>query len=136
MTTHAEELVLGIPGFTYEDLFDAAKLAELAAAFDRDFAEASPDAFARFDAYRRVRGEGMTPEAKSAALLDAAPHVSAFVGRLGGGASRRPARGHEAPRAAWRFKQEFVKKRVRAGAGKAGRTPVTTTLAPTRSSPC
>ncbi|WP_394827500.1 FAD-dependent oxidoreductase [Pendulispora albinea] len=108
------ELHLGIPGFSYEDLYDPARLAELHAIFDLDFAQRAPEAYAQFDAYRRVRGEGMTPEQKSEALLAAAPHVSAFVGRLFGVekelavlrdqiASRGPL---------WQFKHEFAKKRV------------------------
>jgi NADPH-dependent glutamate synthase beta subunit-like oxidoreductase/NAD(P)H-flavin reductase len=117
-----EELVLKIPGFSYEDLFDAGRLADLHAAFDKHFAESAPEAYTQFDAYRRVRGEGMKAEAVSEALLAAAPHVSAFVGRLFGVekelASLRDGTLSREP--LWRFKHEFAKKRVLgASAGKA-----------------
>jgi len=115
------ELRLGVPGFVYKDLYDPARLADLHAAFEAEFAERAPEAHARFDAYRRVRGEGMTPEQVSEALLAAAPHFSAFVGRLFGVeqelATLRDQVGSRGP--LWRFKHEFAKKRVlRDSAGK------------------
>ncbi|WP_394830915.1 FAD-dependent oxidoreductase [Pendulispora rubella] len=108
------ELTLGIPGFAYEDLFDPARLADLHTAFEADFAARAPEAHAQFDAYRRVRGEGMTPEQRSEALLAAAPHFSSFVGRLFGVeaelARLRDEVASHGP--LWKFKHEFAKKRV------------------------
>ncbi|WP_394841609.1 FAD-dependent oxidoreductase [Pendulispora brunnea] len=108
------ELKLGIPGFAYEDLFDPARLADLHTAFEADFAARAPEAHAQFDAYRRVRGEGMTPEQRSEALLAAAPHFSSFVGRLFGvEAELARLRDEVASRGPlWKFKHEFAKKRV------------------------
>ena len=119
-TTH--ELTLGIPGFSFPDLFEPARLGELHAAFQAWFEEHAPESHAQFEAYRACGGVGMTPEAVSEALLAAAPHVSTFVGRLFDVdrelfALRQEVRTREP---LWRFKREFAKKRVlRAGAGKA-----------------
>ena len=115
---------LGIPGFTFGDLFEPARLADLHGEFERWFARTAPEAHARFDAYRACKGEGMTAEAKSEALLAAAPHVSAFVVRLFG--VQREAetlREQVIDRSPlWRFKRDFAKKRVlRGDAGKAWR---------------
>jgi NADPH-dependent glutamate synthase beta subunit-like oxidoreductase/NAD(P)H-flavin reductase len=77
-------LVLGIPGFTYADLYQPSRLAALLEVFDADFAASDADAFARFAAYRRSQGDGMTPEAISEVLVEAAGHVGRFLSRLFG----------------------------------------------------
>ncbi len=118
------ELVLGIPGFRYADLFEPARLAELSKAFERFFASSAPEAHATFEAYRACRGEGMTAEAKSEAWLAAAPHVSAFVGKLFGVEGELATLREEVKTRdpLWRFKRDFAKKRVlSASAGKAWR---------------
>jgi NADPH-dependent glutamate synthase beta subunit-like oxidoreductase/NAD(P)H-flavin reductase len=115
---------LGIPGFTFGDLFEPARLADLHAEFEQWFARTAPEAHARFAEYRACKGEGMTPEAKSEALLVAAPHVSAFVVKLFGvereaGTLREDVLDRSP---LWRFKRDFAKKRVlRSDAGKAWR---------------
>ncbi|HEY1959310.1 MAG TPA: FAD-dependent oxidoreductase [Polyangiaceae bacterium] len=105
---------LGIPGFAWADLFSPAKLEELAAAFDRFFRERAPEAFARFDTYRKCAGEGMTPEAQSDALLAGAPELSAFVQKLFGVEKEAAAiRADVESRAVlWTFRHEFAKKRL------------------------
>jgi len=121
-TSAPAELVLGIPGFSYEDLHSPERLAALHALFEVETRAADPDAFAAFAAYRDCKGEGMTPEAVSTALLALAPHVSRFVAKLfrvgeevGGYRDEVQAR-----RPLWSFKREFVKKRVlKASAGQA-----------------
>src|SRR5262249_38158394 len=80
----ARPLALGIAPFTCADLFDPTRLAELHAAWDEWFKESAPAEWARFDADRACKGEGMAPEAVSEALLAAAPSVARFVGRLFG----------------------------------------------------
>ncbi|HEY2516859.1 MAG TPA: FAD-dependent oxidoreductase [Polyangiaceae bacterium] len=115
---------LGLPGFTFGDLFVPARLADLHADFESWFAHAAPADHARFAAYRACQGEGMTPEAVSEALLAAAPHVSAFVGKLFGVERPMEVLGAEVKDRSplWRFKRDFAKKRVlRDGAGKAWR---------------
>lgn len=109
-------------GFTYPDLFEPAKLAELTARFDAFLREADAGVHARFEAYRASQGAGMTPQATSEVLLAAAPYLTRFVAKLFGveqeaqtlmerTAERGPL---------WQFKKEFCKKRLfKAGAGKA-----------------
>src|SRR5579859_4776760 len=115
---------LGVPGFRYADLHDPAKLAELTALFDRFFAAESPEMHARFEAYRVSKGEGMTPLARSEALLAAAPYVGAFVAKLFG-VEKEAQNFQQLVRRndpLWRFKKDFVKKRLlRDGAGKSWR---------------
>jgi hypothetical protein len=118
------ERPLGIPGFSFGDLFDAERLAALHGEFEAWFRARAPEDHARFDAYRACKGAGMTPEAVSEALLAAAPHVSAFVGKLFDVEAEMEAlRGHVHDRdPLWRFKRDFAKKRVlRPDAGKAWR---------------
>ena len=83
-TTPAPALTLGIDGFSYPDLYRPARLADLLKRFDAELEASAPEVWARFAAYRANRGEGMTPEDVSAVLVDAAPFVGDFVGRLFG----------------------------------------------------
>src|SRR5579862_8279939 len=115
------EIVLGLEGFTYADLYDPRKLDELHRRFDRWFSAESSEHHSRFAAYRARRGEGMTPVAISEALLAAAPYVGRFVGLLFGvddelEVFREKVRSEDP---IWKFRRDFLKKRVlRAGAGK------------------
>ncbi|MFO0637759.1 MAG: FAD-dependent oxidoreductase [Polyangiaceae bacterium] len=117
----APELTLGVPGFSYADLFEPAKLEELHGLFLRWFASEAKDASETFARYAACQGKGMTPEETSVAVLAAAPYVSRFVGKLFGVeaelASIAEATGERGP--LWAFKAQFAKKRVlREGAGK------------------
>ncbi len=115
---------LGIPGFTYADLFEPIRLRELYEAFDASFMKEAPEAHARFAEYRACGGKGMTSEQTSEALLAAAPLVSAFVGRLFSIEKELAQLSVEVKDRTplWRFKRDFAKKRVlRADAGKAWR---------------
>ena len=113
---------LGIDGFTYADLYDAAKLRDLLDAFDRWFAETAPGPRAQFEAYRASKGEGMTRLAEERG----APRGGALRRALRRQAVRRRGRARGLPRRAcartiplWRFRKDFAKKRVlRADAGK------------------
>jgi NADPH-dependent glutamate synthase beta subunit-like oxidoreductase/NAD(P)H-flavin reductase len=118
----AGDRTLGLPGFTFGDLFEPARLADLHGEFEAWFARTAPEDHARFEAYRKCMGVGMTPEAVSESLLAAAPHVSAFVTRLFGVERETHALRDEVKdrEPLWRFKRDFAKKRVlREGAGKA-----------------
>ena len=112
---------LGIDGFTYADLYDPDRLAELYVRFDRWFAAESHAHHARFAEYRACKGDGMTPLARSEALLAAAPFVGRFVGKLFDvdkelEAFRENVRSEDP---LWRFRKDFAKKRVlRPEAGK------------------
>ena len=107
-------LELGIPGFAWADLHSPAKLAELAKAFDRFFEERSPEGYARFDAYRKAKGEGVTPEQESDALLAGAPHLSAFIAKLFRieGEVGKVRADVEGRAVLWKFRHEFAKKRL------------------------
>jgi len=113
-TRDPAELVLGEADLTFPDLFVPAKLADLTARFFARFAKSHPDAFAQFDAYRACKGEGMTPEAVSEALLAAAPHVGSFVAELFQVEDEAAvyARGANQRGVLWTFKREFAKKRL------------------------
>ncbi len=116
------ELVLGIDGFTYADLTDPCRLDELHRRFEAWFSAESPEHHARFSAYRACKGEGMTPVARSEAILAAAPYVGRFIGLFFGiddelEVFREKVRSEDP---LWKFRRDFLKKRVlRAGAGKA-----------------
>jgi NADPH-dependent glutamate synthase beta subunit-like oxidoreductase/NAD(P)H-flavin reductase len=111
---------LGFAGFVYADLYEPQKLAELHEAFGRYFAAESPENHARFSAYSACVGKGMTPLARSEALLAAAPYVGRFVAQLFGVETeleefRDLVRKNDP---LWRFRRDFAKKRVlRAEAG-------------------
>src|SRR5271165_3973491 len=105
---------LGIGGFVYADLYDPARLRELHEEFDRWFLAESPAHHERFAAYRACKGEGMTPLARSEALLAAAPYVGRFVGKLFEiekelDGVREVVRRNDP---LWRFRKDFAKKRV------------------------
>ena len=120
-TSDPADLSLGIDDWKFADLFDCEKLAELSERFDAHLREIDGAAFTKLEAYRSKRGEGMTPEAISEALLAAAPHVSTFVVRLFG-VEREAGRltADTGIRSVlWSFKKEFSKKRLfKATAGK------------------
>ena len=103
--------LLGIPGFSYPDLHDALRLADLTAAFDRDLEQKDPELFARFEAHRRSPLSG---PAEGDLLVEVSAHVSRFVGELFGvreeQAAQRAAAGRDAP--LFRVKREFVQRRV------------------------
>jgi NADPH-dependent glutamate synthase beta subunit-like oxidoreductase/NAD(P)H-flavin reductase len=109
-----QELVLGIPGFTWADLFRPDALARLHAMFLAELSARAPEVAARFDAYRTSRGAGMTAPAVSDVLVDVAPHVGAFVaGLFGVEAERRTLLDAEARVAPiFRMKDELVKRRA------------------------
>ncbi len=78
------ELLLGIDGYAYADLYDPAALARLSGEFDSYLAAEAPSLAGRFAAYRACVGEGMSPEDVSAVLTDAAPFLGRFIALLFG----------------------------------------------------
>jgi NADPH-dependent glutamate synthase beta subunit-like oxidoreductase/NAD(P)H-flavin reductase len=120
-TAEPSELVLGLEGFSYADLYDPDRLADLTRAFHEYLRAASPDAYDRLLSLAEAGGHLATPQATSDALLAAAPHLSAFVAKLFRvegelEALRNSLRAHDP---VWIFKREFGKKRVlKADAGK------------------
>jgi NADPH-dependent glutamate synthase beta subunit-like oxidoreductase/NAD(P)H-flavin reductase len=111
----APNLSLGIPGFTWGDLFVSSKLRALAERFDAHAREAAgPEAWSRFEHYRASRGEGMAPEQISETLVTIAPHLGTFLARLFQVEAQYAALRGDAERQSviFAFKREFVKKRV------------------------
>ncbi len=119
-----QDLALGLPGWSFPDLFEPERLGALHGEFLRWFQGLAPEAWSKFDAYRQCRGKGMTNAAVSEALLAAAPWVSRFVGELFGVEAELEALARDVRERdpLWRFKRDFLKKRVlKAEAGKAWR---------------
>ncbi|SMF95846.1 NADPH-dependent glutamate synthase beta chain [Methylomagnum ishizawai] len=84
-------LTLGLPGYTYADLYDPARLAALSADFDAQVQAGQPELFAEFAQYRASHGAGMKPEQISDLLVRMAPEVGGFVARLFGVEAERAA---------------------------------------------
>jgi NADPH-dependent glutamate synthase beta subunit-like oxidoreductase/NAD(P)H-flavin reductase len=76
------DLELGIPGFSYSDLFDAVKLRELAEKFYAEVAERQPVLGDALIKYIETHGHGYEKRVESKILTDAAPFLSNFVGRM------------------------------------------------------
>jgi len=108
----SEELVLGIPGFAYADLYDPAGLRRLAEAFHAQVAGDDHELWAEWQRYRD--GAELSPPQVSDLLIRMARHLSRFLMRLfqiedATGPLRRDA---EAAAAIHRFKREFVMRRA------------------------
>ena len=76
------ELDLGLPGFTYHDLYEPAALARLDQQFCTALATADAALAERFAAYRASQGSALGPEAISELLTETAPHLGRFIARL------------------------------------------------------
>ncbi|NOS88332.1 MAG: FAD-dependent oxidoreductase, partial [Methylococcaceae bacterium] len=75
-------LTLGIPSFTYADLYSSARLKDLTAAFDESIKHHDTDLFDRFSAYRESQGADLSPEQQSEIVVEMAPFVGQFVAKL------------------------------------------------------
>ena len=62
-------LTLGIPSFTYADLYNAARLKDLLDVFDASVKHHDVELYDKFSAYRQHQGEGLKPEEISDLLL-------------------------------------------------------------------
>ena len=80
--------VLGIPGFSYADLYEPLRLAELTAVFHADVAAADPELAALWQRY--ATGELTAPTEVSDAILRMAPRLAAFLETMFGIADARP----------------------------------------------
>jgi NADPH-dependent glutamate synthase beta subunit-like oxidoreductase/NAD(P)H-flavin reductase len=78
----AATLELGVPGFTYADLFEPRALARLANEFDRYLGDTDPAIAERFRAYQQTGGSDHSPVELSAVLSDTAPVLGRFLSRL------------------------------------------------------
>lgn len=75
-------LTLGIPDFTYADLYDAARLKDLLDVFDASVKYHDAELYDKFAAYRQSRGDGLKPEELSDLLVNMGPYVGRFVAKL------------------------------------------------------
>lgn len=75
-------LELGIPGYSYADLYDPLRLKDLFEDFNTSLESTNPEIFAEYQAYHHCQGEGMSPEAISDVLVKTSPFVSDFISRL------------------------------------------------------
>ncbi|HUS65232.1 MAG TPA: hypothetical protein VMZ28_11845, partial [Kofleriaceae bacterium] len=102
---------LGIPGFSYADLFAPARLRALHLRWREGL---SPELGARYDAYRADGGASPTPEALSDLLVTLAPEVTRFVTRLFGCEAAWEEQRQKVldELVVFRFKDEFVKRRA------------------------
>ncbi|WP_164012962.1 FAD-dependent oxidoreductase [Pyxidicoccus trucidator] len=81
-TDPAPTLTLGLPGFTFEDLYRPRGLRRLMERFDAQLAEDEPELFQAYDAYRKAGGTGLAGPAESDLLIRVSRHVSRFVAKL------------------------------------------------------
>ena len=72
----------GIPGFTYADLYNSARLKDLLDVFDTTVEQQNPELFAAFQDYRLTQGAGLEPVEISDLLVRMGPYVGQFVARL------------------------------------------------------
>src|SRR5438876_6250146 len=78
------KLRVGIPGFTYSDLYKPERLKELLDEFDCEVAAANSELFAAWEDYRNHPEKPRTAPQISALLVAMAEHVSQFLTRLFG----------------------------------------------------
>ncbi|HZS46975.1 MAG TPA: FAD-dependent oxidoreductase, partial [Blastocatellia bacterium] len=77
-----DELILGINGFTYPDLYTPRKLEELTNLFYEEVATADPELAKEFADYASARGVGYADKTESNLIVKMAPHLSKFIARL------------------------------------------------------
>src|SRR4051794_12791148 len=78
---------LGSDGFEYADLYDYARLADLAGAFDTFVRDRDADLFKRFDSYRigmqsGIASGGLTGPEESALLIAVGRELGIFLAQL------------------------------------------------------
>ncbi len=108
------ELHIGIPGFSYADLYNPTRLRDLTELFHESVRISDADLWSRFDHYRTTQGNGMQPEAISQVIVDVAPHLSAFIAELFQVKDRHGRLRHAVEQDAviFLFKREFVSRRA------------------------
>src|ERR1041384_2123666 len=105
---------LGVPGYSYADLYDPERLSSLYERFCEQVRADNPALWLDWDSYRRDPDAPRPPVALSNLLIAMAPHVSRFVKRLFD--VDTPASAIAASTRAqddlFRFKVDFVRRRV------------------------
>src|SRR4051812_47553370 len=107
------DLVLGLDGFTFEDLYRPRGLERLHARFDAELAKADPTLHARFTAWRASGGTNEAGPQTSDLLMQVSRHVSLFIARLFGIATEAERLGQalKAELRLFDFRREFVTRR-------------------------
>ncbi|XXF80085.1 FAD-dependent oxidoreductase [Myxococcaceae bacterium GXIMD 01537] len=113
-TDNGPTLTPGIPGISFEDLYRPRGLRRLSERFDAQLAEAEPELFQAFDAYRKAGGAGLAGPAESELLIRVSRHIARFVGRLFNieDSIERLAHGLKGELPLFDFKREFITRRV------------------------
>jgi NADPH-dependent glutamate synthase beta subunit-like oxidoreductase/NAD(P)H-flavin reductase len=104
---------LGVPGFSFDDLHDARRLADLTRTFDERLRAADAVLYDRYAAHRSGVATLAGPQ-ESDLLIELSGHLSRFVGALFGvakdQAALRETAGRDAP--IFKVKREFIQRRV------------------------
>lgn len=112
-TGGAQDIELGVPGFTWADLHDATRLADLKQAFDARLAEAEPEIAKSWRAHEDGSDAQTGPE-EGELLITIGRHVSAFLAELFCISAERDGRriflDHR--NVVYRLSREFHKRRV------------------------
>ncbi|WP_224364659.1 FAD-dependent oxidoreductase [Hyalangium versicolor] len=113
-TDSGPSLTLGLPGFTFEDLYRPRGLRQLSERFDAWLTEHELELFQAFDTYRKSGGSNLSGPAESDLLIRVSRHVSRFLGRLFNIESEmeRLARGLAGELPLFDFKRDFITRRV------------------------
>ncbi len=77
-----KQMTLGIKGWSDADLYNPARLKELAELFYKAVVEADTDLGRRYAAYREAGGKGFAPTEESDLIVALAPHLGRFITRL------------------------------------------------------
>ncbi len=111
--TTAPVSALGIPGFTFADLHQPARLRDLHEQFAHSVKAAEPELWAQWEQYRSVP-EALGAVARGNLVVALAPHLSRFVSRLFSVGSEADAlvAATRAYDALFRFKIDFVRRRA------------------------
>jgi NADPH-dependent glutamate synthase beta subunit-like oxidoreductase len=75
-------LQIGVPGYTYADLYDPLRLRDLHDHFRTTLRLTDPTLADRYEQYLATQGAGMSDVEISAVIVDTAPHVAALVAEL------------------------------------------------------
>jgi NADPH-dependent glutamate synthase beta subunit-like oxidoreductase/NAD(P)H-flavin reductase len=107
-------LNLGVPGFTYADLYRPERLRDLHDTFLREVGDADADLRRRWDEYRAAPDAPRPAADVSLLFVRMAPHLSRFLARMFGidAEVRGLAAATAEQDALFRFKADFVRRRV------------------------
>jgi NADPH-dependent glutamate synthase beta subunit-like oxidoreductase/NAD(P)H-flavin reductase len=113
-TDSSATLTLGLPGFTFEDLYRPRGLRRLAERFDEWLTEHEPELFQAFEAYRKSGGTNLSGPAQSDLLIRVSRHVARFLARLFNieGDQDALARSLTGELPLFDFKRDFITRRV------------------------